>query len=507
VDAKRVKKDGTMKLNELKLHTRDLLALLLLAAAGIFCGLDALGLRWVWIASMVVLELGLLFGISRRESAVVVALDQTRALLDDLVPVAGGAIGSIERLQVVLHDKVVAVKRMSALACDLTTATGTLVSGFTDAVATADRQSAMARGSMAEVEAMAERARITCSEALVLADASTSARDQVCVGGEKVEQVASTMVDLSGVVGSVAEEFDGVRQQVARIGEIVAIIQGIAGQTNLLALNAAIEAARAGEQGRGFSVVADEVRKLAESTGRATLSVGEIISLIGQGIDRLDQRLARTRQGAADGVMRATQASQVLSGIAATSHSTLDAVLGIAERASSETHNARKVLEDSSVVARLAEELDNKVNDCNAGLRALMLGLVDLKSLASQIDVSRDGIASMLEAIEETRAHNIMVVNARSTAQMLPHIQRIRMLDSEIDQLLGNAQSDSGAVGESRRSKLSRLRQALEAYRQIRDDLLSAAQSGRLESMRERAAPLVREAYQNVKEACGALVA
>jgi methyl-accepting chemotaxis protein len=85
-----------------------------------------------------------------------------------------------------------------------------------------------------------------------------------------VQRVADDMLDLSNVVASVAEEFDRVREQVARVGEIVAIIQSIAGQTNLLALNAAIEAARAGEQGRGFSVVADEVRKLAESTGSAT---------------------------------------------------------------------------------------------------------------------------------------------------------------------------------------------------------------------------------------------
>jgi methyl-accepting chemotaxis protein len=96
---------------------------------------------------------------------------------------------------------------------------------------------------------------------------SRQVHDSARIAGEALEQ-ARTTNDRVGELAKAA----------SRIGDVVELINAIAGQTNLLALNATIEAARAGEAGRGFAVVASEVKALAEQTAKATGEIGQQIS-------------------------------------------------------------------------------------------------------------------------------------------------------------------------------------------------------------------------------------
>ena len=113
----------------------------------------------------------------------------------------------------------------------------------------------------------------TSRRAAGVADKSTTASDSVQTAAGAADEMATSIMEIDqqlfqakDIVSDAVVEAEqtnrdivGLAEAAQKIGDVVKLIQSIAGQTNLLALNATIEAARAGEAGRGFSVVATEV--------------------------------------------------------------------------------------------------------------------------------------------------------------------------------------------------------------------------------------------------------
>jgi methyl-accepting chemotaxis protein len=183
------------------------------------------------------------------------------------------------------QDEVLARQRkaeMAKMADDFESAVGQIV-------ATVSSASTQLEASASTLTSTAERSQeLTTTVAAASEEASTNVQSVASATEEltssvneisrQVQESARMASEAVGQARSTTDRVSELSKAATRIGDVVELINTIAGQTNLLALNATIEAARAGEAGRGFAVVASEVKALAEQTAKATGEIGQQIA-------------------------------------------------------------------------------------------------------------------------------------------------------------------------------------------------------------------------------------
>jgi methyl-accepting chemotaxis protein len=200
---------------------------------------------------------------------------------------------------------------------------------------------------------------------------SRQVHDSARIAGEAMEQARKT----NERVGELAKA-------AARIGDVVELINAIAGQTNLLALNATIEAARAGEAGRGFAVVASEVKALAEQTAKATGEIGQQIG----GIQGATQESVGSIKEIGETIARM---SEIASAIASAVEEQSSATREISRNVQQAAHGTQEV---SANIASVRQGADDTGSASSQVLSAA-------KSLAGQSSRLRSEVARFLDSV------------------------------------------------------------------------------------------------------------
>jgi methyl-accepting chemotaxis protein len=158
------------------------------------------------------------------------------------------------------------IQTVSSASTELEASAGTLSSTAERAEELATMVAAASEEASTNVQSVASATEEMASS---VNEISRQVQDSARIASDAVDQARTT-----------TERVSELSRAATQIGDVVELINTIAGQTNLLALNATIEAARAGEAGRGFAVVASEVKALAQETAKATGEIGQQITSI-----------------------------------------------------------------------------------------------------------------------------------------------------------------------------------------------------------------------------------
>jgi len=257
---------------------------------------------------------------------------------------------------------------MNRLANDFESAIGEIV----ETVSSASTELEASAGTLTSTAERAQALTVRVAEASE--EASTNVQSVASASEEMTSSVneISRQVQNSARIASHAvaqarhtnERVEELSKAAARIGDVVELINTIAGQTNLLALNATIEAARAGEAGRGFAVVASEVKALAEQTAKATGEIGLQVA-----------------------------------GIQSATHESVDAIKEIGDTISKMSEIASTIASAVEQQGAATQEISRNIQHAAAGTSAVSANIVDVEHGATETGSAASQVLSAAQSL------------------------------------------------------------------------------------------------------------
>ena len=331
--------------------------------------------------------------------------------------------------------------------------------------------------SMVEMNATTEEIGKSAKQSAELArfvkEAANEGRVAVSGTVEGMRKIQVAVDEAKVVLGEL-----GNRSQ--EIGEIVRVIDEIAGQTNLLALNAAIIAAQAGERGKGFAVVADEIRDLSERTSVSTDEIRTLIQNVQRAVERAAEQMTISSDRVSDGVGLTARAEQTLDKIleitarstnsiaeiarateeqsrgSAAATAAIEEVTKMVQQTASATQQqsqtARKVGEQTSMVRDYTKHLKRAMSEQETGSRAISRAMENIMGLVQTVLESTSVLATESSAIvkamgviqQATRESNVSIGDLNQMANSLSH--ESTLLNSELGRFTLPAPAEGGRL-------------------------------------------------------------
>jgi len=180
-------------------------------------------------------------------------------------------------------------------------------------------------------------------------EAASEGRRAVTSTVEGMEKIQQSVEEAKQALNLLAERS-------GEIGEIVRVIDEIAGQTNLLALNAAIIAAQAGERGKGFAVVADEIGDLSERTSASTDEIRTLIQNVQRGVARAAEQMNLSGERVSEGVALTARADQVLGKILELTDRSTHAIAEIAKATEEQARGSQEATRAIAEVTKMVQQ-------------------------------------------------------------------------------------------------------------------------------------------------------
>jgi methyl-accepting chemotaxis protein len=272
-------------------------------------------------------------------------------------------------------------------------------------VATATASSVMEMdGSIKQVEKNA-------TETAAISDA---VRKDAETGKQSVEATIAGMQEIKRSSRITSDVINTLSLRAKDIGDILVVIDNVAGQTNLLALNAAIIAAQAGEHGKGFAVVADEIKELADQTSCSTREIATVIKAVQDETHKAVAAIEQAEKNIADGEFLSYKSGEALSKIVEGVNSATAQVAEIARATVEQSKGSQMIRNAMGQVSDMVGQIARATQEQGMGSDLIMSAVENMKSLTAHV---------MSSTREQSKVGNFI---ARSTENITEMIQQIK---------------------------------------------------------------------------------